>query len=94
MVFRWEFDGIKVGNIFTKGGHLVVFMWAFGAIQVGIWWYTGGENVGPIFGNGQPQWAPTKISPWPLLPPMSKTQHGPSWISPLRPNVAVQLGPT
>ena len=59
-----------------------------GGIQVGIWWYTGGENVGPIFGNGQPQWAAITIPRSPQLPPMSKNQHmapaglahsGPKW---------------
>ena len=34
----WAFDGIKVGNTFTTGGHLVVFRWAFGGIQVGKTW--------------------------------------------------------
>ena len=100
VVFRWAFggihvgarafDGIKVGNTFTTSGHLVVFRWAFGGIH-----NTGGENMGPLFRNCQRQWAPIKIPSWPQLPPMSKNQHGHSWVtSPPRSNVAAQLGPT
>ena len=70
--FRWPFDGIKVGNTLTTGGHLVVFRLV--------------EFMGPTFGNGQHHI-------WPQLPPMSKNQHGPSWASPVRPNVVAQLGP-
>ena len=83
-----------MGIWWYSGEHLVVYRWVFGGIQVGIWWYTGGENMGPIFGNGQHQWAPIKIPHWPHLPPMSKNQHGPSSVCPLGPNVAAQLGPT
>ena len=79
----WPFDGIKVGNTSTTGGHLVVFTNSGGHLGSGhLVVYT----VSVILIVIQVwktwtyfrKWSPIKIPRWPQLPLMSKNQHGPS----------------